>query len=242
VCALLAGGGYAQRVAVPVGQVMPRPYGLDGTTSASLPEVACTAWSNLINVADLSRDEFVLIHGGAGGVGSHAIQLAKALGARVATTAGSPEKLALCQKLGADVVINYRDQDFVGVIKSATGGRGANVVLDNMGAKYLARNVDVLAVGGRLVIIGMQGGIKGELNIATLLSKLGTVSATSLRSRPIDDKTDICQAVHEVVWPMIESGRVKPIIDSVMSISEVVAAHERMESGDHTGKIVLTLP
>lgn len=238
-CALLSGGGYAEQVAVPAGQVMPLPPGVDLVTAASIPEVACTVWSNLIDVAHLGRGDVVLLHGGAGGIGTHAIQLAKALGATVAVTAGSAEKLALCADLGADICINYRDQDFVAVIKSESGG--ANVILDNMGAKYLERNIKALASDGRIVIIGMQGGIKAELNIAALLTKRGTIAATSLRARPVEQKEAICRAVVDNVWPMFAEGLIRPVVDTVMPIADVALAHERMQAGSHSGKIILTV-
>src|SRR6188472_2003466 len=185
VCALLAAGGYAEKVAVPSGQVMPVPPGVDLVTAAALPEVACTVWSNVFMIAGLQQDETLLVHGGAGGIGTMAIQLAKALGSRVFATAGSPEKLELCTSLGADRVISYRDEDFVEVLREAGG---ADVILDNMGASYLGRNVSALAEEGRLVIIGMQGGTKGELDISALLRKRGAVIATSLRARPAAEK------------------------------------------------------
>mgnify|MGYP003390877735 FL=1 len=239
VCALLSGGGYAEQVAVPAGQVMPLPPGVDLATAASIPEVACTVWSNLIDVARLQAGDVVLLHGGAGGIGTHAIQLAKALGATVAVTAGAAEKLALCSDLGADICINYRDEDFVEVLKTQTGG--ANVILDNMGAKYLERNVNALAADGRIVIIGMQGGVKAELNIGKLLTKRGTLAATSLRARPTAQKAAICQAVVANVWPMFADGRIRPIVDTTCAITEVAAAHQRMQDSTHSGKIVLTV-
>jgi putative PIG3 family NAD(P)H quinone oxidoreductase len=240
VCALLAGGGYAEKVAVPAGQVMPVPAGVDLVTAAALPEVAATVWSNVFMVAGLRPDETLLVHGGAGGIGTFAIQLAHALGARVATTGGTPEKLAFCRSLGADITIDYREQDFVEVVREATGGHGADVVLDNMGAKYLARNVDVLALEGRLVVIGMQGGSKAELDINALLRKRGAVIATSLRSRPVEGKSAICAGVVEHVWPLVADGSVRPIVHTAMPLDQAVAAHELMESGAHTGKILLT--
>src|SRR3712207_694383 len=212
VCALLAGGGYAEQVLVPAGQVMAVPTGVDLVTAAGLPEVACTVWSNVFMVAGLQPGETLLVHGGAGGIGTCAIQVASALGARVLTTAGTPEKRALCAELGAEVTISYRDQDFVEVVREVTDGRGADVVLDNMGASYLGRNVDALATEGRLVVIGMQGGTRGELDIATLLRKRGAVIATALRSRPIEEKAAICAAVTEHVWPLVGSGDIKPIV------------------------------
>ena len=240
VTALLAGGGYATQVVVPAGQVMTVPDGVDLVTAAALPEVACTVWSNLMMVAGLQPGETLLVHGGAGGIGTCAIQLAHALGARVLTTGGTAEKLAFCAELGADVTINYRDQDFVEVVKDATDGKGADVVLDNMGASYLSRNVDALALEGRLVVIGMQGGTKAELDLGTLLRKRGAVIATALRSRPVAGKSAICAAVEEHVWPLVADGSVRPIVDRSFALADASAAHERMESGEHIGKILLT--
>ena len=241
VCALLAGGGYASRVVVPAGQVMPVPAGLDLVSAAAVPEVACTVWSNVFMVAGLKPTESLLVHGGAGGIGTFAIQLAHALGSQVLTTGGTPDKLAFCAELGADVTISYRDQDFVEVAREATGGRGVDVILDNMGAKYLGRNVDVLADEGRLVVIGMQGGAKGELDLNALLRKRGAVIATSLRGRPAAGKAAICASVVEHVWPLLADGTIRPIIDRTLPLEDVVAAHRRMGEGSHTGKLVLTL-
>ncbi|MQW77163.1 zinc-binding dehydrogenase [Nocardioides sp. dk4132] len=241
VCALLAGGGYAELVAVPAGQLMPVPAGIDLVTAAALPEVACTVWSNLFMVAGLTAGEAVLVHGGAGGIGTFAIQLAHQLGARVLTTGGTPDKLGLCGSLGADVTINYREQDFVEVVREQTDGHGVDVILDNMGAKYLNRNLSALATEGRLVIIGMQGGTKGELDIARLLNKRAAVIATSLRSRPAADKAAICAAVVEHVWPLVADGLVRPIVHEVMPLTDVAAAHTVMAEGTHTGKILLTV-
>jgi putative PIG3 family NAD(P)H quinone oxidoreductase len=240
VCALLAGGGYAERVVVPAGQVMPVPAGVDLVTAAAIPEVACTVWSNVFMVAGLRPGEHFLVHGGAGGIGTFAIQLAARLGARVYTTGGTPEKLAACAELGADVTINYRDDDFVQVVRERSDGHGADVILDNMGAKYLDRNLDALATEGRLVVIGMQGGSKGELDLGKLLRKRGAVIATSLRARPVDEKSAICAAVVEHVWPLVAEGLVRPVVHGTMPLDEVAAAHALMESGDHMGKIVLT--
>lgn len=238
VCALLAGGGYASYVVVPVGQVMPVPAGVSLVEAAALPEVACTVWSNVFMVAGLQPGERFLVHGGSGGIGTMAIQLASAVSAKVFATAGSAAKLAACAELGADVTINYREEDFVEVLK-ADGG--ADVILDNMGAKYLGRNVDALATEGRLVIIGMQGGSKGELDINALLRKRGAVIATSLRARPLADKAAICASVVENVWPLVADGTVRPIVHTTMPLEDVAAAHALMESSDHIGKIVLTL-
>ncbi|MGZ8737616.1 MAG: NAD(P)H-quinone oxidoreductase [Nocardioides sp.] len=240
VCALLAGGGYATKVAVPAGQLMPVPDGVDLATAGALPEVACTVWSNVFMVAGLQPDETLLVHGGAGGIGTMAIQLAHALGARVITTAGSQDKLEVCRSLGADVTINYREQDFVEEVRAATDGRGADVILDNMGAAYLEKNVDALATEGRLVIIGMQGGTKGQLNIAKLLNKRGAVIAASLRSRPVTEKAAICAAVVEHVWPLVADGSVKPIVHTTLPLEKAGEAHRLMEDSGHIGKIVLT--
>ncbi|MFA1705769.1 NAD(P)H-quinone oxidoreductase [Mycobacterium intracellulare] len=244
VCALLAGGGYAEYVAVPAGQVLPIPSGVDLVDAAGLPEVACTVWSNVVLVAGLSRGQLLLAHGGASGIGSHAIQIARALGARVAVTAGSTEKLEFCRDLGADITVNYRDEDFVARLRDETNGAGANVILDIMGAAYLDRNIDALASDGQLVIIGMQGGVKGELNIGKLLAKRARVIGTTLRGRPAtgpNSKSDIVQAVTASVWPMIADGRVRPIIGARLPIQQAGDAHQRLVDGKVTGKIVLTV-
>ncbi|HWU32328.1 MAG TPA: NAD(P)H-quinone oxidoreductase, partial [Marmoricola sp.] len=235
-CALLAGGGYAEKVAVPGGQVMPLPPGVDLATAASIPEVAATVWSNLIEVARLQPGERFLVHGGAGGIGSFAIQFAKAIGAEVCATAGGPEKLQQCRDLGADYVIDYRNEDFVEVL-TALGG--ADVILDNMAAKYLERNIAALAPDGRLVIIGMQGGVRGELNIANLLTKRGSVAATSLRSRPTADKARVCEGVVRDVWPLVASGAIRTMVSREFALDDVAAAHELLDSGDASGKLLL---
>ena len=239
VCALLAGGGYATRVAVPVGQVMPLPEGVDLVTAAALPEVAATVWSNVMMVAGLRAGDTFLVHGGAGGIGTFAIQLTKALGARVIATAGSPEKLALCRELGADVAIHHREQDFVEVVAEVTDGHGADVILDNMGASYLTRNLDTLAIEGRLIVLGFQGGSKAEVDLRTLFHKRGAVFSASLRARPVAEKTTICAAVAEHVWPLVADGTVRAIIGRTLPLAEAAEAHRLMESGESTGKIVL---
>ena len=239
-CALLSAGAYATKVALPAGQLMPIPDGVDLVTAAALPEVACTVWSNVFMVAGLRPDETLLVHGGAGGIGTFAIQLAAAFGARVFTTAGTPEKRDLVRELGAEVAIDYRDEDFVEVVKQATDGAGADVILDNMGATYLARNVAALATEGRLVIIGMQGGTKAELDISALLRKRGAIVATTLRARPAGEKAAICAAVVEHVWPLVADGSVRAVVHSRLPLDEAGAAHALMESGEHTGKILLT--
>jgi len=238
VCALLASGGYAEKVAVPAGQLMPLPPGVGLQAAAAIPEVACTVWSNVFMVAALQPDETLLVHGGAGGIGNFAIQLAKALGARVLTTAGSAEKVELCESLGADRAINYHDEDFVEVVKEAGG---ADVILDNMGGKYLSRNIAALATQGRLVVIGMQGGTKAELDLGVLMRKRGAVIATSLRARPSGEKAAICAAVVEHVWPLIGEGKVRSFVHEEVPLDEVGRAHQLMESGSHSGKILLTV-
>ena len=242
VCALLAGGGYAEFVAVPAGQVMPIPDSVPLHHAAALPEVACTVWSNLVMTANLTAGQLVLIHGGASGIGTHAIQVARALGSRVAVTAGAKNKLDLCAELGAEITIGYRDEDFVERIRAESGGAGADVILDIMGAAYLDRNVDALAPDGRLVIIGMQGGVKAELNLGKLLGKRAGVIATALRSRPVSGPGSKSEIVNEVVanvWPMIADGEVRPIIGAEFGIEQAGAAHELLESGEVAGKIVL---
>ncbi|WP_328446271.1 MULTISPECIES: NAD(P)H-quinone oxidoreductase [unclassified Amycolatopsis] len=238
VCALLAGGGYAQKVVVPAGQLLPVPGEVDVITAAGLPEVACTVWANVVMHAKLTEGEVLLVHGGAGGIGTHAIQVGKALGATVAVTAGSAERLESCRQLGADITINYKDEDFVEVLRKETGG--ADVILDNMGASYLGRNVDVLKSDGRLVIIGMQGGVKGELNVGAMLGKRAEVFAAGLRFRPLDQKAAIVADVRERLWPLVSEGAVKPIIGQVIPMSEAASAHRAMEEGSVFGKILLT--
>lgn len=242
VCALLAGGGYAQKVVIPAGQLLPVPEGIDLKQAAALPEVACTVWSNVFMLAHLRPGELLLVHGGSSGIGTMAIQLAKAIGARVAVTAGTKEKLDFCAELGADVLINYRDQDFVAEIDRATDGKGADVILDNMGAKYLGRNVETLAVNGRLMIIGMQGGTQGELNIGRLLGKRGAVNATSLRARPLSEKAAVVAAVREHVWPLIASGVVRPVVDREVPMTDAAEGHRVVEGSGHIGKVLLVAP
>jgi len=241
VCALLAGGGYAEQVAVPAGQVLPVPGGLTLTQAAALPEVTCTVYANVFQRAALAPGETFLVHGGASGIGTIAIQLAKAHGARVACTAGSPEKLQRCRELGADLAINYHEEDFVAAVSDLTGGSGADVILDIMGAEYLQRNVTALATEGRLVVIGSQGGSRGELDLGPLMRRRGSVHATSLRARPAAEKAAIVAAVGENVWPLIAAGRVAPVVDRVLPLADVRQAHELMESGAHIGKILLAV-
>ncbi|MFI5829559.1 NAD(P)H-quinone oxidoreductase [Streptomyces sp. NPDC051578] len=241
VCALLAGGGYAERVAVPAGQLLPVPAGVDLVTAAALPEVVTTVWSNVFMVAGLRPGETLLVHGGSSGIGTMAIQLGKAVGARVAVTAGGKEKLERCAELGADILIDYREQDFVEELRSATDGAGADVILDIVGAKYLARNLDALAVNGRLAVIGLQGGVKAELNLGALMAKRAAVTATSLRARPLEEKAAIVAAVREHVWPLVSTGRVRPVVHAAYPMAEAAEAHRVMESSAHVGKLLLTV-
>lgn len=241
VCALLGGGGYAELVAVPAGQLLPVPDGVDLVEAAALPEVACTVWSNVFMAAGLQRGETLLVHGGSSGIGTMAVQLAHALGARVAVTAGSADKLARCAELGADVLVNYREEDFVERVREATDGRGADVVLDNMGAKYLARNVDVLATGGRLVVIGLQGGTRAEVDLGLMLRKRVAVMATSLRARPAAEKATIVRQVRELVWPLLADGTVRPVVHATFPLDDASRAHAVLEESSHVGKVLLTV-
>lgn len=219
--------------------MLPVPAGVDLRDAAALPEVVCTVWSNVFLTANLQPGELLLVHGGSSGIGTMAIQLATKVDARVAVTAGSQAKLDACAELGADVLVNYKEQDFVEEVREATDGAGANVVLDVVGAKYLSRNVDVLATGGRLVVIGLQGGRRAELDLGTLLAKRGAVIATSLRSRPTAEKATIVAAVREHVWPLVESGSVRPVIHARYPLAEAARAHEALEDSGHIGKILL---
>jgi putative PIG3 family NAD(P)H quinone oxidoreductase len=239
VCALLTGGGYAQQVAVPAGQVLPLPTGVDLVDAAGLPGVVCTVWSNVFMLAGLRPGETLLVHGGASGIGTMAIQLGREMQARVAVTAGSAEKLARCRELGADVLVNYRDEDFVEAVRTATDGRGADVVLDLIGAKYLARNVEVLATSGRLVVIGLQGGTKAELDIGLLMRKRAALLATALRARPPEEKATVVASVREHVWPLVGSGAVRPVVDRRLPMADAAEAHRVIEAGEAVGKVLL---
>ncbi|GGQ25105.1 NAD(P)H-quinone oxidoreductase [Streptosporangium pseudovulgare] len=232
VCALLSGGGYAEKVAVPWQQVMRVPDGVDLVEAAALPEVACTVWSNVFMTARLRRGETLLVHGGASGIGTLAVQLAKAFGSRVAVTAGTDEKIARCLELGADEGVNYREEDFSERIQ-------ADVILDIIGGKYLPANVRALRTGGRLVVIGMQGGSKGELNLGALLAKRASVHGTTLRARPVDEKGAIVRGVVENVWPLVDAGVIWPVIHARVPMSEAAEAHRLIETGEHVGKILL---
>ncbi|MDP9239835.1 MAG: NAD(P)H-quinone oxidoreductase [Actinomycetota bacterium] len=241
VCALLSGGGYAEQVVVPAGQVLPVPQGVSLVDAAGLPEVAATVWSNVFMAAGLKPGEVFLVHGGSSGIGTMAIQLAAERGARVFCTAGSEAKRARCRELGAEVAIDYRNEGFVEVIREATDGHGADVILDNMGAAYLARNVDALATGGRLVVIGLQGGATGELPLGQLLHKRASVTATSLRFRPAAEKAEIVAAVKANVWPLIEGDSVQPVIDRRFPMADAAEAHRVVEASEHIGKVLLVV-
>lgn len=241
VVALLIGGGYAEHVSVPVGQVLKAPGGVDLVSAAALPETMATVYSNLFMSARFVPGETVLIHGGAGGIGTTAIQLVKAFGGKVAITAGSQEKLDAAARLGADILINYNEQDFVAEIKAATQDRGADIILDVVGAKYLSRNIDALNFSGRLVIIGLQGGAKTEFDIRSLMSKRASVIATLLRPKPVEEKTAIMAALAKHVWPLVAAGTVEVPISKTFPLAEVAAAHTYFDSGTHIGKVLLTV-
>ena len=241
VCALLAGGGYAQRVAVPATQLLPVPEGVELSVAAALPEVACTVWSNLVMAARLRPGQLLLVHGGGSGIGTHAIQVGVALGATVAVTAGTQHKLDRCRDLGASILVNYRVEDFVAAMR-ADGRSGADVILDNMGAKYLSRNIDALAPDGQLIVIGMQGGNAAELNLGAAMAKRAVIRSTGLRSRPLTgpaSKADIVADVRTHLWPLIEEGLVKPVVHAEIPIAHAAAAHQLLDSPETVGKIVL---
>jgi putative PIG3 family NAD(P)H quinone oxidoreductase len=238
VCALLSGGGYAERVAVPHGQLLPIPHNVDLIDAAALPEVACTVWSNLIQSGHLSSGQSVLIHGGGSGIGTFAIQFAKTLRTTVITTARRSKREALVT-LGADLVIDYEHQDFVAEVMKATSGRGVDVILDIIGASYLDRNVRALAKDGRLVIIGLQGGRTGEIDLGSLLAKRGSLLASTLRSRDEVGKAAIVAGVLEQVWPVLQKGEIRPIVDRSLPMSRAVTAHEVLAASDHIGKVLL---
>jgi putative PIG3 family NAD(P)H quinone oxidoreductase len=241
VCALLSGGGYAEKVAAPVGQLMHVPEGVGLVDAAALPEATCTVWSMVFGgqAGRLQPGERLLVHGGTSGIGTMAIQIAHGRGAIVFTTAGTPRKVDFCRKLGAEVAINYRDEEFEQRVHSETGGRGVDVVLDNMGASYLPRNLQTLAIGGRLIVLGLQGGTRGEINLGTLLAKRGTVHAAGLRGRPAAEKAAIVAETEANVWPMIEAGTVRPVIDRILTLDDAGEAHRLVESSEHIGKVLL---
>lgn len=240
VCALVAGGGYAAYCVAPVEQCLPIPDGLDDIAAASLPETFFTVWSNVFDRARLQPGETLLIQGGTSGIGVTAIQMAKALGARVIATAGSDEKCAACLALGADHAINYKTQDFVRAVADLTEGQGVNVVLDMVAGAYVARELDCLAEDGRLVIIAVQGGVKAEINAGMVLRRRLTITGSTLRPRPVAFKAAIARSLRERVWPLLASGAIKPVIHQVFQAEHAAAAHELMESNRHIGKLVLS--
>ncbi|KAG6393979.1 hypothetical protein SASPL_144555 [Salvia splendens] len=242
VCALVAGGGYAEKVAVPAGQVLPVPPNISLQDAASFPEVACTVWSTVFMMSHLSQGETFLIHGGSSGIGTFSIQLAKHLGVKVFVTAGTEEKLAACKELGADVCINYKTEDFVSRVKEETAGKGVDVILDNIGASYLQRNLESLNIDGRLFIIGFMGGTTTEINLASLLSKRLTVQAAGLRNRSLENKAVIVNEVEKYVWPAIAEGKIKPVVYKRLPLEEAAEGHRIMESSKHIGKIILLVP
>nr|GLL45770.1 quinone oxidoreductase PIG3 [Ipomoea trifida] len=239
VCALVGGGGYAEKVAVPAGQVLPVPSGVSLEDAASFPEVACTVWSTVFMMSRLSPGETFLIHGGSSGIGTFAIQMAKHQGVKVFVTAGSEEKLAACKELGADVCINYKTEDFVARVKQETGGKGVDVILDNIGGPYLQRNIDSLNFDGRLFIIGFMGGTVTEVNLVGLLARRLTVQAAGLRNRSAENKAVIVSEVEKNVWPAIAAGKVKAVVYKRFPLAEAAEAHRVMESSKHIGKILL---
>ena len=239
VCALLAGGGYAEYVSVPAGQLAPVPDGVSVQDAAALPEVAATCWSNLMMRAEVHRGDWVLVHGGTGGIGSFALQLLAAVGAKPLATAGGAAKVELSRTLGAVEAFDHREEDFVARVKEVTGGHGADVILDVMGGSYLAQNAKALAQGGRLVVIGLQGGQKGELPIGLLMGKGAWVTGSTLRSQPVRQKTEIMRQVVQHVWPLVESGAIRPQVDRTFPLDQAAAAHEHLETSERTGKVLL---
>ena len=242
VCALTPGGGYAAFCVTPAPQALPIPAGLDMTAAAALPEAMFTVWPNLFERGRLAAGETVLVHGGSSGIGTAAIQLARAFGARVFATAGGAEKCRACEALGAERAIDYREEDFAAALKAATGGRGADVVLDMVAGDYTPRHLDILADDGRLVVIAVMGGRRGEVDFTKVLAKRLTITGSTLRPRPVETKSSFAGALRARVWPLIEAGRVRPVVDRVFPLAEAAAAHARIESSAHIGKIVLTVP
>ena len=239
VCALVAGGGYAEYCVAPAAQCLPIPGRLDFIQSAGIPETFFTVWTNVFELGRLAAGESLLLHGGSSGIGTTAIQLARARGARVFATAGSAEKCKACEQLGAERAINYRTEDFVQVVRNLTGGGGVNVILDMVGGDYFARNIDVLAVEGRLVQIAFLRGAKVEIDLLAITQRRLTITGSTLRSRNVAEKGAIARAVHKEVWPLIESGQVTPVIHATFPLAQAAEAHRLMESGSHIGKIIL---
>ena len=239
VCALLAGGAYAEKVAVPQGQLLPVPEGVSLVDAAALPEAACTIQGTVYQMGRLAPGDTFLVHGGAGGIGTFAIQIAKAEGCTVACTAGSPEKLARCRELGADLAISYRDEDFTGSVLDFTGGHGADVILDIMGASYLASNLDTLATWGRLVVIATRGGNRGDVDLGRMMQKRASIMAATLRTRTAREKAEVVAATRAHIWPLISAGKVVPVICARLPMAEAAEAHRLLDDGSHIGKILL---
>jgi putative PIG3 family NAD(P)H quinone oxidoreductase len=241
VCALVSGGGYAEYCAAPAPQCLPLPRGIDLVHAAAIPETTFTVWTNVFDRGRLKNGESILVHGGSSGIGTTAIQLAKARGARVFATAGTTEKCRACESIGADRAINYRDSDFVAAVRELTGGKGVDVILDMVGAEYLQRNLDALATEGRLVHIGQLGGAKAQINLTPVLRNRLTITGSTLRARSVSEKGAIAAAVHEQVWPLFESGAVRVLVHRTFPLSNAAEAHRVMESSTHIGKLVLTV-
>jgi putative PIG3 family NAD(P)H quinone oxidoreductase len=241
VCALLTGGGYAEYVAVPAGQVLPVPAGIGLVEAAALPEVTCTVWSNLFMNVRVAAGDWVLIHGGAGGIGTMATQMVAAFGAHPVVTAGSPAKLDYCRSFGAEAGIDYREEDLVERMREISGGHGADVILDVVGARYLDRNIRALAFGGRLVVLGLQGGAKAELDLGLLMTRRASVLGTTLRARPAEERAQVVAQVAENVWPLLEAGTVRAAVEARYPLEEAADAHRHFDSGHHTGKLLLTM-
>ncbi len=241
VCALVAGGGYAELCVAPAPQCLPVPAGMTFVSAAAPPETFFTVWTNVFERGRLTAGESVLIHGGSSGIGTTAIQLARAFGARVFATAGSAEKCAACERLGAELAINYRETDFVAAVRDRTGGRGVDVILDMVGGDYVARNIDALAVDGRLVQIALLGGAKAQINMVPILQRRLTITGSTLRPRSVAEKGAIARALRERVWPLLESGAVAPVIFQTFPLRDAAEAHRVMESSQHIGKLVLVV-
>lgn len=241
VCALVTGGGYAEYVAAPAVQCLPIPKGLTLEQAASLPETFFTVWVNVFERGALKNDETLLVQGGSSGIGVTAIQMARALGHRVFVTAGTAEKCAECEKLGATRAINYRTEDFVAVIKQLTGGHGVDVILDMVGGDYVPRELACLAIDGRLSLIAFLGGTKTSLDLSDILRRRLTITGSTLRPRPVEFKATVARALREKVWPLIESGKIRPVIYRTFGLEQAAAAHSLMESSEHVGKIMLSV-
>ena len=241
VCALVSGGGYAEYCVAPDVQCLPVPSNVDVVSAAGMPETFFTVWTNVFERGRLRSGETFLVHGGASGIGTTAIQMARAFGARVFATAGSDEKCAACERLGAECAVNYKKEDFAAVVMSLTAGRGVDVILDMVGAPYFSRNVDLLALEGRLLQIAVLHGAKAEINLVRLLRQRITITGSTLRSRSVDEKGVIADAVEKSVWPLVEAGKIRPVIYATLPLKQAAEAHRLMESGSHIGKIVLTV-